>query len=102
VNLERRIRALEGRLVFEAITLVLPDGSERKIPGDGDYRLRLAIEAMRIAHARHRGEPEPQCSYAQEFQWIQQSVSDNESGHMLDLVRIALATETSGQPEVSE
>lgn len=93
MTLERRIRALEGRLVFEAITLVMPDGARRKIRGDGDHLLELACEAMRMSHARTEGLPAPESKHAAELALIARSVSSDEQGAMLQLARNALTAD---------
>ena len=41
MSLERRIRALEARLIQDPIILRFSDGSTREISGRGDFLLRL-------------------------------------------------------------
>jgi len=101
VNLERRIRALEGRLVLKAITLVMPDGSQHKIRGDGQYLLTLCCEAMQQYHLKSEGLPVPPSEHAAALALIARSVSSDEQGAMLELARNAL-TADPGCPEANQ
>jgi hypothetical protein len=50
VNLRRRLAALEKRLISEPTLLMMPDGSTARIPGRGEYLLKLFMVAARGAN----------------------------------------------------
>jgi hypothetical protein len=50
VNLRRRLAALEKRLISEPTLLMMPDGSTARIPGRGEYLLKLFVVAARGAN----------------------------------------------------
>ena len=50
MNLRRRLAALEKRLISEPTLLMMPDGSTARIPGRGEYRLKLFMVAARGAN----------------------------------------------------
>jgi len=84
MNLNRRLEALERGLIMEPAILTMPDGSTVRIPGHGDYLLRLYESAVsstcdnprHTAHLelirRARGSEEP------------------DGGHMVELIRCLL------------
>jgi hypothetical protein len=47
MNLNRRLAALEQRLITEPMILTMPDGSTASITGQDDYLLRLFTDATR-------------------------------------------------------
>jgi len=47
MNLRRRLAALEKRLISEPTLLMMPDGSTARIPGRGEYLLKLLVVAAR-------------------------------------------------------
>ena len=50
MNLRRRLAALEKRLISEPTLLMMPDGSTARIPGRGEYLLKLFVVAARGAN----------------------------------------------------
>ena len=50
MNLRRRLAALEKRLISEPTLLMMPDGSTARIPGRGEYLLKLLVVAARGAN----------------------------------------------------
>lgn len=90
MNIEARIKALEGKLSIDYITLRLSDGTERKIRGDN--LLEVFREAMSREHAKREGLPIPAGKYAEEIDLILSSVSDdcreNGNGELVNLVRV--------------
>ena len=50
MNLRRRLAALEKRLISEPTLLMMPDGSTARIPGRGEYLLKLFMVAARGAN----------------------------------------------------
>ena len=92
MNLERRIRALEDRLALKAITLVMPDGTRHKIPGDGQFLLSLFCEAGRKGYAERCGEPIPEVKHPVELDLVMRSVrTEGEEGRMTELIKAALS-----------
>lgn len=100
MSIEKRIRALEARLTLKHITLVMPDGSQHKIPGDGQYLLTLCCEAMRQYNLKSLGQPVPTSEHVAALTLIARHVSSDEQGAMLQLARNAL-TADPGDPEVN-
>ena len=53
MNLRRRLAALEKRLITEPTLLMMPDGSTARIPGRGEYLLKLfVVERERLLNRR--------------------------------------------------
>jgi hypothetical protein len=79
MRFDRRIQALERRLVFEPVTLFFADGSSTQICGRRDYVLNLFAAAC-------RGEHSPQ------LELIARRVRSQEpgGGQMMDLARALL------------
>lgn len=80
MSFDSRLRAIEEMLISERITLVMPDGTRKYIPGDGDTLLHLFTLAMRWAHHQRHGGPKPKEEFPPELGWIGDSVDDDESG----------------------
>ena len=41
MNFEKRLRALEARMISDPVVLSMPDGSKRELHGGGDFLLHL-------------------------------------------------------------
>jgi len=85
MELERRIRKLEARLLVEPITLTMLNGEQHQIPGC--KLLKLFTEACRAAWHVRRGEAF-QSPHAAELALIQRSVSDDSQGGLIDFIRM--------------
>ncbi len=92
-NFKARIRALEAKLLVDSITLRMADGSEHKIPADGQILLEAICSTM-------SGEPSPLA------QLILKSVSDDGEqkgqGQLCALVRCFSHGPVETGSEVSE
>ncbi|MGA2224970.1 MAG: hypothetical protein ABSH41_11060 [Syntrophobacteraceae bacterium] len=82
---EKRISALEGLLVPEQLTLMMADGTERRIEG-GHYLLDMLCATIRDFNSQ----PVPDAQLC-EFNLIKQSVSSDEGGHMVNLIKVLMA-----------
>jgi hypothetical protein len=84
VNLRRRLEALEKRLISEPTLLMMPDGSTARIPGRGEYLLKLFVVAARGANIS----PEQ----ATELDLIRLSTTAIEpsGGRLVELIRCCL------------
>jgi hypothetical protein len=84
VNLRRRLAALEKRLISEPTLLMMPDGSTARIPGRGEYLLKLFVVATRGANIS----PEQ----ATELDLIRLSTTAIEpsGGRLVELIRCCL------------
>jgi hypothetical protein len=84
MSLQKRIRALETRLVGDPVTLFFADGTTRQIHGRGDFLLDLLAAAC-------GGNPGPR--EAAHLELICKSVDAQEpgGGHMVELVRSLLS-----------
>jgi hypothetical protein len=91
MRLEKRVRALEARIIAEPVVLYFGDGSARTICGRGDFLLSL----MRGACG---AEVDP--GQVAQLDLISQSVAAKEpgSGHMVELLR-ALMNGPRGERE---
>jgi hypothetical protein len=87
MNIQRRLKALEQRLIRPPIVLRMPDGRTERLSGRGNSVFDLLFRA---AH----GERTP------EIELIAQSVSSTEpgGGHMIDLARALLQEPEAGHP----
>ena len=81
MRLEKRIRALEARMLAEPVILHFADGSTREIHGRGDYLLDLFIGSC--------GGADLSPAQAADLELIRQSVSAQEPGgaRMTELIR---------------
>jgi len=86
MNLKRRLKALESKVVVEPIQLNMPDGSTVSLGGNGDYALNLLARVCQEART-----PEKEL--------IARSVSSTEpgGGHLVDLARAILNSPTDTQ-----
>ena len=97
MRLEKRVRALEARLITDPVVLCFADGSKRELRGRGDFLLRLF-------HGSCGG---VDISPGQAAQWdlIRQSVYAQEpgGGRMVELLRCFLhaSAEERGSTSVS-
>ena len=84
MNLRRRLAALEKRLITEPTLLMMPDGSTARIPGRGEYLLKLFVVAARGANIS----PEQ----AAELDLIRRSTESIEpgGGRIVELIRCFL------------
>jgi hypothetical protein len=80
MGFEKRIRALETRVLSDPLVLHFADGSTRQIRDSGDLLLTLLVGAC-------RGDLSPR--HAATLALIRESVSaeDPEGGHMIELLR---------------
>jgi hypothetical protein len=83
MNFEKRLRALEARLVSDPVLLYFGDGSKRELHGPGDFVLRLFRGVF-------GAEISP--THAGQLDLIRQSVRAEEpgGGHMIELLRCLL------------
>jgi hypothetical protein len=83
MRLERRLRALETRMIADPVVLYFEDGSTRKICGRGDFLLGLMLGAC-------GGAVNP--LQTAQLDLIRRCVSASESGggHMVELLRSLL------------
>jgi hypothetical protein len=83
-HFENRIRALEARMVMEAVILRFPDGSTKEISGHGDFLLSLFAGLF--------GGAELSPAKAAQLDLIRTSVAAEEpgGGHMVELMRCLL------------
>ena len=81
MNLRRRLAALEKRLISEPTLLMMPDGRTARIPGRGEYLLKLFVVAARGANVS----PEQ----AAELDMIRRSTDAIEpsGGRLVELIR---------------
>lgn len=90
MNIEARIRALEAKLHISSITLVMSDGSERRIPGDD--LPTIMCDSMSIAWGERTGTPLPESRYADVIALVRESVSDNcastGNGELINMIRV--------------
>jgi hypothetical protein len=84
MRLEKRLRALESKLLTDPLILRFADGSTRTICGHGDFLLRL----FRGVFGRADLSP----GQASQLDMIRQRVSSTEpgGGHMVELLRCLL------------
>ena len=84
MNLRRRLAALEKVLISEPTSLVMPDGRTARIPGRGEYLLKLFVVAARGANVS----PEQ----AAELDLIRRSTDAIEpsGGRLVELIRCCL------------
>ena len=82
MRLEKRIHALESRLITDPVVLHFADGSTRKMCGRGDFLLSMALGAC--------GGADLSSGRATQLDLIRQSVAAQEpgGGHMIELLRI--------------
>jgi hypothetical protein len=98
MRLEKRIRALEARMLADPVILYFADGTTREICGRADYLLRLFCDAC------YGGELSPR--QATELDLIRDSVGEGGAScaHMTQLIRAFLhgpAEEPSSVTQVS-
>jgi hypothetical protein len=84
MRLEKRIRALEARMLSDPVILYFADGSTREICGRADYLLRLFCDAC------YGGDLSPR--QAAELDLIRDSVGEGGAScaHMTQLIRCFL------------
>ncbi len=98
MRLEKRVRALEARMLADPVILYFADGSTREICGRADYLLRLCCAAC------YGGELSPR--QTAEVDLIRDSVGEGGAScaHMTQLIRCFLrgpAEEPSSVTQVS-
>ena len=83
MNFERRIRALEAKLITEPVVLHFADGSKRELHGPGDFVLRL-FQGISGADLNS--------THAAQLDLIRRSVHSEEpgGGHMIELLKCLL------------
>ena len=99
MRVEKRIRALEARIITEPVVLYFADGSTRELRGQGDFLLRLFHGACGRANLSP--------GQAEQLELVRRSVGAYEPGnaHMTDLLRCFLngpAEEQSSAVEQAE
>jgi hypothetical protein len=84
MKLEKRLRALEARLIGNPVVLHVPDGSTREICGRGDYLMDLFAGACSHGHLSS--------GQAADLDLIRQCVRSKEpgGGHMVELIQAFL------------
>jgi hypothetical protein len=84
MRLEKRIRALEARLIADPLVLCFADGSTRELGGRGDFVMGLFHKAC--------GGVDISPGQAAKLDLIRKSVSAQEPGgaHMVELLRCLL------------
>jgi hypothetical protein len=84
MRLEKRIRALEARMITDPLVLYFADGSTRELRGRGDFVMGLFAGAC--------GGAELSSMQAEQLELIRQSVSAKEpgGGHMTEVLRCFL------------
>jgi hypothetical protein len=84
MRFEKRLRALEARLIANPVVLHLPDGSTREICGRGDYLMDLFFGAG--------GHVDLTCGQAADLDLIRQCVRSKEpdGGRMIELIQAFL------------
>jgi hypothetical protein len=90
MRLEKRIRALESKMLSDPVILYFPDGTTRQICGRGDYLLRLFCVAC------GGGDLSPR--QAEQLELIRQSVDVQEpgGGRMVEFLQCFLHGPTEG------
>jgi hypothetical protein len=85
MRLEKRIQALESKLMMDPVVLHFADGSTRNLCGRGDFLLSLLQGACGGANLRS--------GQAAQLDLIRQSVYAHEpgGGHMIELLRCRAA-----------
>jgi hypothetical protein len=93
MRLEKRIRALESRLITDPVVLYFADGSTRELRGCGDFLLSLLVGAC--------GGADLSPGQAAQLELIRQSVYAQEPGgaRMTEVLRCLL--HASAEEEVS-
>jgi len=96
MSLERRIRALEVRLITDPVILYFADGSTREIHGRGDFVLGLFCGAL--------GGADLAPWQAEQLDLIRRSVGAEEpgGGHMVELLRCALNPPVEERGKITE
>jgi hypothetical protein len=94
MRFERRIRALEARMIADPVVLYFADGSEREICGRGDFLLSLLTGTCGKKLSSRQ---------AAQLELIRQSVGAREpgGGHMVELLRALLNGPVQEQGRVS-
>jgi hypothetical protein len=84
MNLERRLRALEARLITDPVVLYFADGSTRELHGSGDFVLRLYRGVF--------GKAELSPGQAAQLDLIRQCVGSEEpgGGRMIEVLQCLL------------
>ena len=103
MNLEKRIRNLESRLLPRFITLTMPDNTTRRIQANGRHWLELVCAASRRYYYAGLGKTLTS-EFDNELDLISKSTGDNaeEMGHgqMVNVIRLALNADP-GNPEIN-
>jgi len=96
MSLQRRIRALEARLITDPVTLYFADGSTCELHGHGDFLLRLFCVAC--------GGADLSPGHAEQLELIRQSVGAREpgGGRMVELLKCLLHGSVEEQGKITE
>jgi hypothetical protein len=91
MRFERRVRALEARLITDPVILHFADGSTRELRGPGDFLLRLFPGVF--------GKANLSPGQAAQLDLIRQSVSSKEpgGGRMVELLKCLLHAQADAQ-----
>jgi len=83
MNFEKRLRALEARLITDPVILHFADGSKRELHGPGDF-------ASRLFRGVFGADLSP--AHSAQLDLIRQCVSSEEpgGGHMIELLKCLL------------
>ena len=84
MSIEKRLRALENKLISDPVTLYLADGTTWELRGPKDLLLHLFLNASSGAA--------PTPGQAEQLDLIRRSVAAQEpgGGHMVELIQCAL------------
>jgi len=93
MNFEKRLRALEARLITDPVILHFADGSKRELHGPGDF-------ASRLFHGVFGADVSP--AHAAQLELIRECVGSEEpgGGHMIELLRCLLHARTDARDSV--
>jgi len=90
MKFEKRVRALEARLISDPVVLSMPDGSQRELRGPGDFLLRLVRSVF--------GNANPTPEQSTQLDLIRQCVYAKErgGGHLVELLQVFLHAQADG------
>jgi len=96
VKLEKRLRALERRMLSDPVVLFFADGTTQELHGTKDFLLRLSSDLCRGVNLS--------AEQTAQLDMIRDSVAAQEpgGGHMIEVVRCALNAQTEQTGEIAE
>jgi hypothetical protein len=95
LRLEKRIRALEARMIADPVILHFADGSTRKLRGPGDFLLRLFPGVF--------GKASLSPGQAAQLDLIRQSVGSKEpgGGRLVELLQCLLLAQADARDSIA-